>query len=449
MTVRDWIQRLTMPVLLLAIGVVIAALLLRGGQTVTASAAGEAARIVRYLTVQPQNIRAELRGYGNVKPATTWTAVAQVTGVVTYKYPQLETGQPIIRGTVLVRLDDSDYQLALKQARAAKAEAEQVLLQLTQEETNLERERAIVDEQLRLAESDLERAETALERGGANQKDVDVREQQVLAHRAARQANRNALDLIAPRRAQQQAALEAALATIDKAQLDIERCTIRAPFDGRVRRVSVEADRNIKLGEEMLELFSVDAAELHCQIALDDLKHWLPEELMSPLESGMLNRPWETRDGPIRGEVILAGTKQDVRWRGTLDRFLGELDPFTRMLTVVIRVDDPYANLGRAERPPLVEGMFCEGVLDGRLHESVFRVPARSIREGRVMLMNGAGELELRPVNVRFEQGEVAIVDEGLVTGDRVIVTDLFPAVPGMKLRGEPEQLASLAEAQP
>lgn len=447
MTVRDWIARLTLPVALLAVGVAVAALLMRGGETVVASAAGEAARVIRYVAAEPEDIRAELRGYGNVKPATTWTAVAQVAGAVTYKYDKLETGQPIVRGTVLLRIDDSDYQLALKQAQAAKAEAEQVLLQLAQEEQNLERELAIVEDQLRLAEAEFERAKSAQERGGASQKDLDARDQQVLAHRAKEQANRNALDLIEPRRARQQAVLEAAIAAIDKAKLDIDRCTIRAPFDGRVRRAPVEANRNVKLGEELVELFSVDAAELHCQVALDDLKHWLPEELMSPLESGMLNRPWETKEGPIIGEVVLAGTKQDVRWRGVLDRFLGELDPFTRMLTVVIRVDDPYANLGRAERPPLVEGMFCEGVLAGRLHEDVFRVPARSIRDGHVMLMNAVGELELRPVHVRFEQGDLAIVDDGLITGDRVIVTDLFPAVPGMKLRGEPAQRTALAEA--
>jgi multidrug efflux pump subunit AcrA (membrane-fusion protein) len=449
MNLRDWMQRLTMPLLLLGVAVVVAGLLMRSSPEVQATAAGDAARIVRYLPAEPEDLRAELRGFGNIKPASTWTAVAQVTGVVTYKYEHLETGQPIVRGTVLLRIDDSDYQLVLKQYEAAQAEAKHALLRLEQEEENLSRELTIVNDQLRLAEADLQRARDAQSRGGVSQSDLDMREQAVLAHRANQQANQNALDLIEPRRAQQQAGLEAATAAIDQAKLDIQRCTIRAPFDSRVRRVEVEESRNVKVGEEMLELFSVDAAELHCQVTLDDLKHWLPEELMSPLESGMLNHPWETKDGPIEGEVVLAGTRQDIRWEGKLDRFLGELDPFTRMLTVVIRVDGPYENLGRAERPPLVEGMFCEGVLHGRLHEKVFRIPARSIREGKVMLMNAVGELELRPVSVRFEQGEMAVVDEGLVTGDRVIVTDLFPAVPGMKLRGEPAQLASLAEAQP
>lgn len=448
MTVREWIRRSSLPLLLLGIGVVVAVLLLRTGAPVVASAAGEGVRVVRYVALEPQDIRAELRGYGNIKPATTWTAVAQVAGVVTYKYPQLETGQPIVRGTVLLRIDDSDYQLVLRQQQAAHAESRQALIHLDQEEQNLTRELEIVGEQLRLAEADYERAKIALERGGANQRDVDAREQQMLSHRARNQAIENGLALIEPRRARLQATSEAAEAAIEKARLDIQRCTIRAPIDGRVRRVLIEQNRSIKLGEELFELFGVEAAELHCQVTLDDLRHWLPEELMSPLESDMLSRPWQTREGPIRGEVILAGTKQDIRWSGVLDRFLGELDPFTRMLTVVIRVDGPYENLGRAERPPLVEGMFCEGVLEGRLHEGVYRVPSRSIRDGYVMLMNRDNELELRPVSVRFEQGDFAIVDEGLAPGDRVIVTDLFPAVAGMKLRGEPHRSATLAEVR-
>ncbi|MFG0252442.1 MAG: efflux RND transporter periplasmic adaptor subunit, partial [Phycisphaerales bacterium JB038] len=290
MNLRDWIQRVTMPLLLLGVAAVVAALLMRSTPQVQATAAGEAARIVRYLPVEPENIRAELRGFGNIKPADTWTAVAQVTGVVTHRYEHLETGQPIVRGTVLLRIDDSDYQLVLKQHEAAEAEAKHALLRLEQEEENLQRELTIVEEQLRLAEADLQRAKEAQARGGVSQKDLDSREQQVLAYRAGKQANENALALIEPRRAQQQAGLEAASAAINQAKLDIQRCTIRAPFDGRVRRVEVEDKRNVTVGEELLELFSVDAAELHCQVTLDELRHWLPEELMSPLESDMLNR---------------------------------------------------------------------------------------------------------------------------------------------------------------
>ncbi|HEB61018.1 MAG TPA: hypothetical protein ENJ06_04255 [Phycisphaeraceae bacterium] len=444
-----FLKRSLAAILVLAAGVFVTAALMKNKGKTDATAAGDSGRVVRYITAEKRDVPAQLRGYGNIKPATTWTAVAQVSGSVVFKYEHLDTGQPVARGTVLIRIDDSDYQLSLKQQQAAKAEAEQALAVLNLQEENLQRDQEILRQQLQIAEADLQRAQDALARQAANQKDIDARQQNVLTKRALLQTNENTLKLIPAQRAEQQAVLEAAQAAIDKAKLNIRRCTIRAPFTGRVRMVNVEADRNVRVGDELLELFSVDAAELYCQVALDDLKYWLPEELMSPLESDMLNKPWETRDGPIRGEVILAGTSQDVRWEGKLDRFLGELDPFTRMVTVVIRVDNPYENLGRAERPPLVEGMFCEGVLFGRVHENVFPLPARAVHQGRVYIMNKAGELEIRPVSLRFVQGDTAIVDKGLQEGDRVVVTDLYPAVAGMKLRGEEEIKLQVAEVQP
>ncbi|MCK4871313.1 MAG: hypothetical protein KAS72_01190 [Phycisphaerales bacterium] len=446
-SVLPW--RWILPAAIIVVGAAAAGLLLRGDPAPQARAAGDAGRVVRYVVAERRNVRAELRGYGNVKPARTWTAVAQVVGKVTYKHTELEPGQPVLAGTVLLRIDRHEYELTLKQYEATHAQAEQAVAQLQQEQRNLERNRAIIEEQLQIAEAELQRAREAFDRQAANRNDVDAREQQVLSHRAELATTQNALDLLPARSAEQQAVLEAAVAAIDKAKLDIDRCTVTAPFTGRVRTVDVEEGQNIRLGDEMVELFGVDQAELHCQVSLDDLKYWLPEELLSPLETGMLGQPWTTAGGPIQGEVVLATTDRDIRWAGELDRFLGELDPFTRMLTVVIRVDNPYANLGRADRPPLVEGMFCEGVLRGRLHEQVFPIPNRAMHDGHVYLINAVGELEIRPVGVRFTQGNVAIVDEGLVDGDRVVTTDLFPAIAGMKLRGERDDSPVIAEVQP
>jgi RND family efflux transporter MFP subunit len=437
--------RWLLPVAILAIGVAAALVLSRPEDAPVVTAESDAGRVVRYITAERRDIQAELRGYGNVRPGVTWTAVARVAGDVVFKNESLETGQPIVRGTVLVRIDGQEYELAAARRRAELAQVDQALAQLDQEHRNLERQAEILGRRLEIAESEVRRITEAHARGAANQSDLDARQQQVLAHRAELQQVQNSLDLLPSRQAEQEATRAAAKAALDRAELDLTHCEIRAPFDGRVRRVEVEQGRNIGVGEELVELFSVEQAELHCQVALDDLEPWLPDELRSPLNEGTLNQPWVTKDGPIRGTVTLATSDGDIKWDGELDRFLGELDPFTRMLTVVIRVDEPYKDLGRGERPPLVEGMFCEGVLLGRRHEGVYPVPARAVHDGRVYIMNAVGELEIRSVSVRFVQGDLAIVDDGLVSGDRIVVTDLQPAVAGMRLRGEREDITCLA----
>jgi hypothetical protein len=61
-------------------------------------------------------------------------------------------------------------------------------------------------------------------------------------------------------------------------------------------------------------------------------------------------------------------------------------------------------------------------------------IPRRALHEGRVYLAGADNRLEIRPVDLRMTQGELAVIRGGIEIGERVIVNDLVPVIEGMPL---------------
>lgn len=61
-----------------------------------------------------------------------------------------------------------------------------------------------------------------------------------------------------------------------------------------------------------------------------------------------------------------------------------------------------------------------------------------ALREGRVYLLED-GRLVIRPVDVQTVQPEYAVIASGIEPGAPVIVSDLVPAIEGMRLEGQPD----------
>ncbi len=54
-------------------------------------------------------------------------------------------------------------------------------------------------------------------------------------------------------------------------------------------------------------------------------------------------------------------------------------------------------------------------------------IPRQAIHQGRVYVADAENKLAIKPVTVRFHQGDLAIIDAGLQVGERVIINDLIP----------------------
>jgi hypothetical protein len=91
-------------------------------------------------------------------------------------------------------------------------------------------------------------------------------------------------------------------------------------------------------------------------------------------------------------------------------------------------------------RPPLVKGLFVEVDLRGAPRPDSLVIPRQALHDGHVYVLGADDRLEVRPVELAQLQPEYAVIESGLEPGERVLVSDLFPAVAGMALAGQPDE---------
>lgn len=337
--------------IILSIGIVLAGLLgslalVRAKRPVETETPARPVPVVRVVTAQPREVRLDVTAQGTVLPRTETTLAAEVAGRVMAVAPAFEVGGFVSRGEVLVSLDSRPYELAVRRGSARVAQAQ---LRLTQQQA----EARVAAEEWR-----------QLENGKVDP--LVLREPQI---------------------AEAGAALEAAKAEVEMAHLDLEHCAVRAPFDGRVSRKQVDLGQYLTPGQPVATLDAIDFAEIRLPVADRQLE--------------FLDLPLTFRNGaPIASPEVLLSARfagQLLAWRGRIVRTEGELDPRSRMLHLVARVEDPYGRRAELDQPPLAVGLFVEAEIAGRSLPSAVRLPRSALRGGeRVLIVDHEDRLRWR-----------------------------------------------------
>ncbi|MEW8047605.1 MAG: efflux RND transporter periplasmic adaptor subunit, partial [Candidatus Thiodiazotropha sp.] len=123
-----------------------------------------------------------------------------------------------------------------------------------------------------------------------------------------------------------------------------------------------------------------------------------------------------------------------AEWEAEFVRFSDNVDPETRTMGVVVAVDRPFEKIEPGIRPPLSKGMFVQVLLQGKPQPERIVIPRSAIRDGIVYLADEENRLRRQPVDLLFSQGDISIVASGVTAGQKIIVSDLVPAVSGMRL---------------
>jgi len=349
--------------------------------------------LVEVVRVEPGTVGLWVSAQGTVEPRTESELVAEVSGRIVWVSPQLASGGFFDEGEALVRIDPRDSQVALEGARAALARAES---------------------QLELTGATLERQRSMRERGISSQARMDD----------AIHAHANA-----------EASVREARVAVRRAELDLERTRVGAPFAGRVREKHVDLGQFVSRGAPVARVYSIDYAEVRLPIRDADLAHLdLPsgfDDDAVALEHGAV----AGASGPaVRLSATVAG--QPRRWHGHVVRSEGARDARTRMLTLVAQVRDPYVRDGDSERAPLPIGIFVEAEIEGRRVDGVFEVPRSALRrDDRVLVVDHDDRVRIRPVEVLRSDRETSWLRAGVAAGERVVVSPLDLATEGMPVR--------------
>ncbi len=333
--------------------------------------------LVETLTVTTEDLPLEVEGQGEVAAQTRIEVLPEVTGRVVKISPKLVSGGRFRAGHTLIHIDPRNYELAVERARAAVARTEVML----------EREQA---------EAAVAETEWQAINGSTEAPPLVVRK---------------------PQTRQAEAELAAARADLATAELALEKTRISVPFDGLVLQENVDLGQLVSPGRSVATVIGTHAMEI--RVPLDD------SELA-----------WFELPATATVSAEFAGRHQT--WPAVAERLEGQVDPRSRMVHVVVRVDRPFdQQVEGTPASPLMPGTFVRVGIEGETLEQILRIPRSTLRGKNQVWVVEENKLRIRTVEVIRTSRDFAVIraGSGLDSGDRVVTSAVEAATDGMAVR--------------
>ena len=395
----------------------------------------ERIQAVRVIPLKKMAVVPRVISYGYVEADRTWQAISEVSGVIVSVNENLKKGYFIKKGQVLFKIDTTAYGLAESRGLADLMNVDARLRELDQSRKNTERLLAIEKKSLASAGQELKRKRELLTNGYISVSDLEKEERIFLGHQTTVNNLQNKLNLIPSQKKALLAQKKSGESTVTQRKLDVAKTEIRAPFDCRLVSVNIELYQFAAAGTVLAEAESIDRAEIPVSLTPKSFLTLLPREYGDSIVQ-MLDMETVRRAIGITATVRLPMDDELViEWDGFFSRTSESLDPKTGALTIYITVDNPYDNVIPGKRPPLITNMYVEVELKGKLLQDRFMVPRNTIHDDKAYICNPENRLEIKPVEVEFYMGDVAVLSEGLQQGENLVLADLVPAIEGMLLK--------------
>lgn len=384
------INRSLYPLVIIVVGFVLAGVIATTGPKLEQQPTPSNAPLVRTWIAHSQTVQMSSITYGTVVPRTESDLIPEVSGRIISMSPAMVSGGFFKKDEFLLEIDPLDYEVALEQARARLASARSELTNANRAHTRL---------------LDLAKRQSASQ----SQQDDAL----------------NRLHFA-------QASLREAKARLSRAERDIDRTRISAPYDGRVRSERVDVGQFVTRGSPIATLYATDVAEVRLPIHDEELAY--------------LKLPLNGEPSAHQPTVILRArfAGEDHTWEGRVVRTEGELDPQTRMVNVIAQVDAPYERSGN--RPPLAVGLFVQAEIIGNRVDHVFVLPRSALQANeRVYVISNENRLQFRDVEIIRIVDEDVYIKRGLTAGETICLSTIDHAIEGMLVRPvtEDEGLAS------
>ena len=383
-------RKKTLLISLLILVVAVAATLLIFSTEPKATSEGatrQTAMLVEVTSVERGDYQPSVVATGVVTPAQEVMISPRVSGEVVHRSEAFTPGGFVRKGQSLLKIDPADYKNRLQMQKSEWLQAK----------ADLEMEMG----RQHVARQDYQLVEDEL--SGENE----------------------ALVLRAPQLNAAKSRVEAAEAAVKQAELDLERTTIRSPFDALILSRNVTLGSHVAPGENLGRIVGTDVYWVEATVPLEKLR-WLsfPEGA-------------QEKGSPVKVQSRTAWEPEEFR-HGTLYKLVGALEDQTRLARVLIEVNDPLARLPEsAGLPPLIIGAFLKTEIQGKKLEDVVRLSRDYLRQHETVWLMEDGKLRIRDVEIVFRDEHYAYITNGLEKDDRVVVTNLSTVVDGAALRVE------------
>jgi multidrug efflux pump subunit AcrA (membrane-fusion protein) len=322
--------------------------------------------------------------------------------------------------------------VTLRQTQADLAASRSALAQLQEEEKTARQSLQLAQQNLKVGEIELQRVQQMFSKRLIARSEVDREEQTVLQLRQQVAELQGQLNTYASRMASVNAQIQRSEQQVKGQRTTLGRTEIKMPFTARIGEVAIEQGEFVSVGNNLFEALDVNGVEITAQLPVMHMR-----TLVSHLDAFSLD---ERQTGNIQtllpslnltARVRLVGGPSLAVWEAQVLRFGESIDPTRRTVSIVLGVSNPYQHVIPGKRPPLLKGMYTEVELYAPSSQAMI-IPRQALHQGRVYVASAENKLEIKPVVVRFHQGDLSIIDAGLREGDQVIINDLIPVIEAM-----------------
>ncbi|MDF1810869.1 MAG: efflux RND transporter periplasmic adaptor subunit [Verrucomicrobiales bacterium] len=317
---------------------------------------------VEVVTLTPGSITPEVKSFGNTTSYLETELSTQVSGEIIELSPQFDVGKFVSKGDWLVKINPADYNTILAEQKSAVSAARRTL---AEEEAKSKQAR--------------EDWQSLMKRSISRAPDFTLRIPQLEAAKVA---------------------LEAALASQAKAELDVQRTTISAPFDAIVGGRTASLGEVVSVGAVLGNLIARERAEVR-----------LP---LTPEQSSLVDLK-RVKDQPI--EVVLtAPARPGLEWKGLIKRIDPVIDTQNRTVQVIAEIENPFDPGGQV----LPIGAFVNARIDGVVLEKVYQLPESSVVEDSyIWCVDPKGKIKRQPIRIIARQASslIARIDEPVIPG--------------------------------
>jgi RND family efflux transporter MFP subunit len=378
-------MQIVLPILVIVCGVLVLLWLLQTSPKAKPRKKDARAVLVEVETLKALHQKISVQGMGTVQPALEVELKARVNGEIIKMHEKVLPGGHVKKGDVLFQIDPTDYENT----------ARQLLSEVEKAKNNLE-----------------------IERG--NQL-VAQKEFELLGEKVRPEEKR--LILRQPQLRNLTATLDSVRARYEKAKLDIERTTIRAPFNGVIQSRMVNIGSQVNTSTPLVHLVGTDEFWIEVSIPVKKIR-WL-------------NIPDERSD--ISSQAVItsdslwgAGMKRE----GLILRLAADLEEKGRMAKLLVKVDDPLLFEEKDDNmPSLLLGSFVEVDFEGKQLQDVVVVKRKYLRDGNYLwLMDKDKKMRIKKVDILYKDHDEVFIS-GVSGGERLIVSNVAVPAEGLPLR--------------
>lgn len=393
--------------------------------------AGDRARLVEVVSLEKQMIAPLAVGFGKVVPKVEWKAIAEVTGQIVYRHPDLEKGQIIAAGTEVLKIDPLDYELKLVQAEADLKSSQTSLAKLNQEEDNLQQTLNIEKNRLVISNKELQRKQDLRKKGLTSQSDVDLQQQSALSQQKLVLDIQNQIALMPDEKRVAEAVIKVNVSKVKEAQRSLDKTTITLPRAMRIAQVDIEQNQVVNLQQEMFIAHGINVMEVEAQLSIHDMQTLASSFTQFPRDAAGIPNPYQA---PIKATIQMNSGSLNLSWPAKVARISETVDENQATAGIILEINQDYSALEPSSATPLVNGMFVKAEIEGLANLS-WVVPERALHGDKIYLMDDSQRLQVVNVEVLYRRDNQVVVNGELQAGDKLILNDVLPAIEGMLLK--------------